>query len=156
MRQKLAPVASLKVKTKKRPRGRSFERGNGFGSATRFQPGQSGNPSGRTSAEQKADAEVSKALLARLPQVDPRDRYGRTYTQKLADVWIELGLEGNVSALVSLAERIEGKPPVAMNISGGMDNLDLILAAMTSMHEQEFGSTDQPVLEGQPDQEEPS
>jgi hypothetical protein len=142
MRQRLAPVALPKLK--KRPRGKSFERGNSFGAATRWKAGQSGNPNGRTSAEQKADAEISKALLTRLPEVDPRDRHGRTYTQKLADVWIELGLEGNVSALVSLAERIEGKPPVAMNISGGMDNLDLLLVEMTKMYE-----STPPALEGE-------
>lgn len=127
---RIAPVACVKLK--KKPRGKSFEPGNGFGSQYRFKPGQSGNPSGRSTEEQKAAAEISKALAARLVQVGSKrllKTRGRTFTEKLADEWIRQGLHGNWQSIAALADRLEGKPAVTVN-GGGTDNLQLLIMEM--------------------------
>jgi uncharacterized protein DUF5681 len=122
----LAPVPSVKIK--KRPRGKSFQPGHGYGSAHRFKPGQSGNPQGRPACK-----EISKALreiLAsdhRLP--------AKTGAEKVARKWFEQGLLGNVAALVSLADRVEGRPNISISHDGSGDNLTLILTAMNERHQ---------------------
>ncbi len=122
-----APETSLKVRIKKRPRGKSFERGNGFGSATRFKPGQSGNPSGRP-----RNAEIGKAVRARLSEVAHHDKHKRTYAELIADEWIAQGLQGNVAALSSLAERAEGRVPVASPGDGEQSPLAMLILSMNS------------------------
>jgi hypothetical protein len=99
--------------------------------ATRFQPGESGNPKGRSSEAQKAAHLLSKALCERLPQVGTKRSLktrGRTYTQQIADVWIEQSLNGNIAAILSLSNRVEGTPPATLTVDRETDNLALILA----------------------------
>jgi Family of unknown function (DUF5681) len=133
-REKITPAASpIKIKPKAKPRGKSFEPGNGFGSEHRFKPGQSGNPNGRSSAAQKASALISKALMDRLPQVGTRRllrRGRRTFTQKLADTWIESGLAGNVGAISGIAERLEGRPAVSISMDGNENPISILIASM--------------------------
>jgi hypothetical protein len=105
MRENLAPVPRAKIK--KKPRGRPFQKKHRIGEATRFKPGQSGNPDGRPHSK-----EISKALRARLTDKVVGDKYGRTYAEALSDAWISLGLSGNVAALASLSDRAEGKPGI--------------------------------------------
>jgi hypothetical protein len=119
----LAPEPRVKIK--KRPRGRSFEKGNGFGSATRYKPGQSGNPDGRPACK-----EISKALRVRLESEKPIA--ARTYAERLAKEWVEQGLGGNVSAIVTLADRVEGRPGVSVSINE-TDPLTELLLEMRQM-----------------------
>jgi len=134
MKQKLAPAGSAKLKLKKKPRGKPFQKGHLIGAEFRFQPGASGNPSGRSSEQQKADAMISKALAQRLAEVGSRRRLkrspGRTFTQKLADEWILQGLAGSWQAISALSNRLEGAPCTTV-VSEGPNPLDLILIEMT-------------------------
>jgi Family of unknown function (DUF5681) len=109
----LAPV----IRVKKRPRGKSFQPGNGFGAAWRFRKGICANPGGRPKS-----SEVGKAIRARLTEVDPHDPAGRTYAEIAADIWIEAALGGNVGALTSLADRAEGKPNVSLSLDDRDDS----------------------------------
>jgi hypothetical protein len=109
MSRKLTPA--LSVKLKKRPRGRSFEKGNGFGAAHRYKPGESGNPGGRTKC-----AEISAALRAKLKSEFSLPRAGRTYAEKLVDEWVEQGLGGNTAAIAAIADRAEGRPLVSVSV----------------------------------------
>jgi hypothetical protein len=127
--EELAPVPRVKVK--KKPRGRSFEPGNGFGSATRYKKGESGNPSGRPACK-----EISKALRERLESDKPLP--ARTYAEKLAKEWVEQGLGGNVSAIVSAADRVEGRPGVAGG-GGEVGPIDMLIASMESYHREHHG-----------------
>jgi Family of unknown function (DUF5681) len=107
--------------------------------ATRFQPGESGNPKGRSSEPQKAAHLLSKALCERLPQVGTKRSLktrGRTYTQQIADVWIEQSLNGNIAAILSLSNRVEGTPPATLTVDRETDNLALILAHMDERREE--------------------
>lgn len=134
---KITPADGLiKIKPKGKPRGIAFPKNNSYGLATRFKPGQSGNPNGRTSEEQRAASLLSKALTERLPQVGTKASlrcHGRTFTQKLADVWIQQGLDGNIGAIVAIADRIEGKPAVSISHDGSGDNLSVLIAGMHEM-----------------------
>jgi len=133
-KQKLAPAGSAKLKLKKKPRGKPFQKGHLIGAEFRFQPGASGNPSGRSSEQQRADAMISKALAQRLAEVGSRRRLkrspGRTFTQKLADEWILQGLAGSWQAISALSNRLEGCPSATL-ISDGPNPLDLLLIGMT-------------------------
>lgn len=131
-REQLALAASRKA-LKKKARGRSFAKGNTVGAAFHFKPGQSGNPSGRTSEEQRAAALISKALIARLPQKGSKrllNSAGRTFTQKLADKMVESGLDGDVGAIVAIADRIEGKPAVSIVGDGNESPIAILIASM--------------------------
>lgn len=124
MQRSLAPATRVPVnRIKKRPRGRSFEPGNGFGSATRYKKGESGNPSGRPACK-----EISKALrelLATNGLMKPR-----TNAEKLAVKWFLQSLAGNIPAMISLAERCEGRPAIALSITNENDPLIELIAAM--------------------------
>jgi hypothetical protein len=111
------------IRVKKRPRGKSFEPGNGFGSATRYKKGESGNPQGRPACK-----EISKALRALL--ASHKSLPAKTGAEKLAREWFKQSLHGNVAAIVSLADRTEGRPSISISHDGSGDNLTLILAAM--------------------------
>jgi hypothetical protein len=119
-RVNLAPVPRVKIK--KRPRGKPFEKGNGFGSATRYKKGESGNPDGRPACK-----EISKALRVRLES--DKALPARTYAEKLAKEWVEQGLGGNVSAIVSVADRVEGRPAVSVSVEQ-TGPIDLLLLEM--------------------------
>lgn len=137
---KSAPVEGVTVviKPKAKPRGKAFPKNHNYGIATRFQPGQSGNPKGRSSEQQKAAHVLSKALIERLPQIGTKRNLktrGRTYTQQIADVWIEQSLGGNIAAIISLSNRVEGCPAVSILGDGRPDNLTLLINAMHAEYE---------------------
>ncbi len=118
---------------KKRPRGRAFAKNNSYGLATRWKKGTSGNPNGRTSEQQKIGSLISKALCARLPQIGGKallQSPSRTYTEKLADEWIAQGLAGNVGAIVTIAERLEGKAATSVTVDQGQDAIAILVASM--------------------------
>ena len=105
-----APAASAAgIRIKKKPRGKSFQPDNGYGSEYRWKKGQSGNPSGRPKC-----SEISKALRRNLGADALLPRHGRTYAEQLADMWIRVALSGNVAAISGIADRCEGKPPVTV------------------------------------------
>jgi Family of unknown function (DUF5681) len=127
---KSAPESSaIRLKVKGKPRGKSFEPGNGHGSSWRFKPGESGNPSGRPRHK-----EISKALRARLESQGPLPKRGRTGAEVLADKWFEQAENGNVVALASLADRAEGRAPISVGVSDGNAGLIALVAAVEELH----------------------
>jgi Family of unknown function (DUF5681) len=127
---KSAPVTSaFRPKVKGKPRGKSFEPGNGHGVAWRYKPGESGNPSGRPRHK-----EISKALRARLESQGPLPKHGRTGAEVLADKWFEQAKNGNVAALASLADRTEGRPSISVGINDGNAGLLELVGAVERLH----------------------
>jgi hypothetical protein len=125
-KQQLAPV----TRVKKRPRGRSFEPGNGFGAEHRFVKGQpSANPSGRPLCK-----EISKALRERLASDKPIP--AKTGAEKIAKEWFEQSLGGNISAIVSLTDRCEGRPAITVHGDGAPDQIMLLVEAMSERSRQ--------------------
>jgi hypothetical protein len=129
MRRKLASETTPKIK--KKPRGRPFVKGNTLAQDFWYRPGQSGNPSGKP-----AHKEVSKALRARLAELAPGDKLGRSNAEMLADQWIRVGLSGNIPALISLTDRAEGKPAVVVGVSGTPDGLRELIEGVEEVHKQ--------------------
>jgi hypothetical protein len=132
-KQRLAPVTSvIQVRVKQRPRGRSFEKGNGFGSEYRFVKGQpSANPSGRPLCK-----EITKALVERLASATPLP--AKTGAEKIAKKWFEQSMDGNVAAIVSLANRVEGCPATSVAVNGAGDNLPLLLEGLARIHAERY------------------
>ena len=119
-KERFTPVLSVKVKM--RPRGKSFEQGNGFGAEYRFQPGESGNPGGRPKS-----AVLSAALRAKLKSDVVKKLTSRTFAEKLCDKLVEEGLDGNVNAIVAIGDRTEGKPAVTMSVNEGADGIKTLI-----------------------------
>jgi hypothetical protein len=75
------------------------------GEATRFKPGESGNPGGRPRI-----AKLSEACRAKLGALVPDDAEGRTYAEAIAEKLVQLALKGDLRAAQELADRGEGRP----------------------------------------------
>jgi hypothetical protein len=81
--------------------------GVGYGrppKATRWKPGQSGNPKGRPKS-----LTLSEAYRKKLAEVDPEDEQGRSYAEILAEQIVSKAKTGDVAAVRELADRTEGK-----------------------------------------------
>jgi hypothetical protein len=78
-----------------------------FGRATRFQPGQSGNPGGRPSRTPYADAhrEIAELTVRDLPILQT-DSVATAIAKSVASK----ALKGNISAAAEAANRAEGTP----------------------------------------------
>lgn len=79
--------------------------------ATRFKPGQSGNPGGRPRT-----APLSRAYRELLAQPVPDDPEGRTYAEVIAQVLARKALKGDIRAAQELADRAEGRARQAIEI----------------------------------------
>jgi hypothetical protein len=81
------------------------------GEATRWKPGQSGNPGGRPKKTPLADA--CRAVLG---QPVHGDAEGRTYAEAIAQALAQKALSGDIRAAQELADRAEGKPRQSLEI----------------------------------------
>lgn len=80
---------------------------------TQFKPGQSGNPTGRPKT-----GLLSVAMREKLAEVDPKDKQGRTFAEIIAERLIKDARAGKVQATSELADRTEGRPKQAHELSG--------------------------------------
>jgi hypothetical protein len=130
--QKDAPVTSvIQTRIKQKPRGRSFEPGNGFGAEHRWvKGGPSPNPSGRPACK-----EISKALRERL--ASPKPIRPKTGAERIAKVWFDQSLDGNIAAIVSLADRCEGRPATTVTFGDREDPLQPMMEAVVGMYKLE-------------------
>ena len=81
------------------------------GEATRWQKGQSGNPSGRPKS-----AQLSKAYRHMLESPYPNDSEGRTYAEVIAAKLADQAATGDLAAARELADRAEGKAAQSMKL----------------------------------------
>jgi uncharacterized protein DUF5681 len=81
------------------------------GKATRFQPGQSGNPSGR------ARDVVSKVMREMLPEPCPLDRTGRAWAEAIALAVFKKAVRGDIRAAAEIFDRTEGKARQSVDVS---------------------------------------
>jgi Family of unknown function (DUF5681) len=79
--------------------------------ATRWKPGQSGNPGGRPKRTPLIDA--CREVLS---QLVPGDAKGRTYAQAIAEKLAAKAVEGDIRAAQELADRAEGKARQTLQI----------------------------------------
>jgi uncharacterized protein DUF5681 len=149
--QQLTPDLRRKlIRLKKRPRGKSFEPGNSYGLATRFQKGNRANPGGRPSY--KKYSEALRALVA----ADPDETFEiNSNAAALAARVVKMGKKGNISAIREIGDRCEGRPAITVHSDGSPDQIMLLVEAMTE-RSREIGHPEGwvPALESGEEQEE--
>jgi hypothetical protein len=114
------------VRVKKKPRGRSFEPGNGWGAEHRFKKGEpSANPSGRPLCKEvnAASREYLGAEIGKSPRV-------RTNAQAIVFAQGRKARKGDLGAASFLADRAEGKPATAVTINSDTNNVALLIESM--------------------------
>jgi hypothetical protein len=79
--------------------------------ATRWKPGQSGNPGGRPKRTPLVDA--SREVLA---EPVPDDAEGCTGARVIAEMLLAKAVKGDIAAAKELADRAEGKPRQSLEI----------------------------------------
>jgi hypothetical protein len=82
--------------------------------ATRWKPGQSGNPSGSSKARI-----ISQASREILEEIDPKT--GLTYAKLVSGAQLNEALNGNTAAFNALADRTEGRPQQSLTLGGQVD-----------------------------------
>src|SRR5215472_19310959 len=115
-------VAGLGVRTRKRPRGRPFQKGERH--PFQYQAGQSGNPGGKPKIHQRISAEYSALLLDIVPPeiaASVGAAKGSTWAEAIALAIAFRAACGDVNAARELAERTEGRVPTAVNVEGRID-----------------------------------
>jgi uncharacterized protein DUF5681 len=127
---KLAPALSaFGIKLKRKPRGRSFEPGNGFGAEYRFPKGVSGNPGGKPKT-QKVNESARKRLAADAdnpPKVE-------TGADEIVEMLYQKAKRGDVGAARELADRAEGRPAQTLDVHDDRVDPFLELAASMNRH----------------------
>jgi Family of unknown function (DUF5681) len=77
-----------------------------------FQPGQSGNPSGRPKKH------ITEAYLKLLGRKFPGDPKRRTYAELIAEAQAKEAIKGKTQAAIEITDRTEGKTTQAHELSG--------------------------------------
>jgi Family of unknown function (DUF5681) len=114
------------IRVKKRPRGKSFEPGNGFGAEHRFKKGMpSANPSGRPLCKEVNAA--SRSFLASGIHKSPR---AQTNAEAIVAAQGRKAKKGDLGAAQFLADRAEGRPAVSVHTDAGGDNLAILIGMM--------------------------
>lgn len=90
-----------------------------------FQPGQSGNPSGRP---RRLMAEAYRRALERKIANDPQ---GRTFADVVAEKMVAWGLKGDFRAIAEVTDRIDGKPQQSVTMGGDGSAIPIEIASMT-------------------------
>ena len=93
-----------------------------------FQPGQSGNPLGRSKTKP-----YQEALMRVLLREDGDIPQGKTNLDRVVSTHLTVALGGDVSALKDIADRLDGKP--AQAIIGDVD-LPLAVRIITGVPRQ--------------------
>lgn len=83
--------------------------------APRFEPGRSGNPSGRP---RKVLTEKLDAYLDQPTPADKRKKKKRTHADRIVQTTVRLAERGNVSAIREVFDRVEGKVAQRTELSG--------------------------------------
>ena len=103
-----------------KPRGKPFVKGVGGNPATRFKPGQSGNPGGRP-RKRPISERYAVMVETKLPKDICRELSlpeGATYGDAMAMGQVNAALRGDTSAAREIREAVEGKATARHEISG--------------------------------------
>ena len=60
-----------------------------------------------------------------------------TYGQAVVDSWIESAVDGDIKAITSLADRVEGKPVQQVQVQGNVDVAQALLSARKQVTQDE-------------------
>jgi hypothetical protein len=120
---------------KKRPKpGNRRKAGNPAiveaGKATRFQPGQSGNPSGRP--KDLVAREMRELVLRECPL----DKKKRSWGEVIAEAMGKRARKGDVRAFEAIADRTDGRPAQAVSVSGDFSG-DFTVGSYALAHKDE-------------------
>jgi hypothetical protein len=118
-----------KLKFKRAPRGRPFPKGHTFGN--RFKKGQSGNPGGRPKSAKLSEA--YRALLE-LPPDEPPPL--STNAERVAAAIIGRAVAADIGAAREVADRAEGRAPVAVQVNNVRDPLLQLIEGMNKLSDE--------------------
>ena len=107
-------------RTKKRPRGKPFEKGNKVG----FQKGESANPGGKPKVHQRIGAQYAAKLVEPAPPEIIQSlslKKNSTWLDAIATGMLRRAAEGDVAAAREIREVTEGRVPAALNLEGKID-----------------------------------
>ena len=110
------------VRSKKRPRGRPFQKGER--QPFQFQPGQSGNPGGKPKIHQTLSMECARLLAKSAPAealAALRLPPGSTFAEAIAVALCTQAVRGNVSAAREITDRTEGRVPASVDVGAKID-----------------------------------
>jgi Family of unknown function (DUF5681) len=97
---------------KSKSTGNSGEKRGRIENLKPFQPGQSGNPSGRPKAL------FSDAYMRVLERQIPNDAKGRLFIDAVAERVVALAVQGDIRAVMELADRLQGKAMQGVQVAG--------------------------------------
>jgi Family of unknown function (DUF5681) len=121
----------------KKVRGKPFSKGNPHA----FKPGQSGNPQGRPRA--RVLSEYYREWLARPLPGDP----ARTFGDAIAEAVCRQAVEGDVAAAREIADRVEGKPRQAIDLSSEEQRRAMVERAVNELMTEANLSREQAIKE---------
>ena len=87
-----------------------------------------GRKGGIASGESRREAKVLRALLLKRLE-KPYAGTGMTSCEALVDTWYRLAVEGDIRAITSIADRIEGRPPQQIEIESETNIAEALLEA---------------------------
>ena len=90
-----------------------------------FQPGQSGNPTGRPKDP------FRQALLRAIQKKIQGDADGRELIDAIAQQLVNKSIKGDLAAIRELADRTDGKPAQEVKVGGDGSGIPIEIATMT-------------------------
>jgi hypothetical protein len=96
-----------------------------------FQPGQSGNPSGRPAKP------FTAALLRIVEKKIANDPDGRALLDAIAQQLVAKASKGDLASIRELADRIEGTPQRSITLGGDGSGIPIEIASMTREQKQQ-------------------
>lgn len=84
-----------------------------------FQPGQSGNPGGRS----KNEKIYRDALRKAINEIADEDPHKRKKLELIAEAHVTKAITGDIPAIVALADRLDGRPVQALAGADGESEL---------------------------------
>ena len=100
---------------------------------SQWKPGQSGNVNGRPPKHEC----FTSLLKEEINKIDPKDKEGRTWMEVIVDATLRLAIKGNPTALKEVWQRVDGKPPQAVDLNANVGGIGAIEAALLEIEEGE-------------------
>lgn len=91
-----------------------------------FKPGQSGNPRGRPRGTEREKV-ITQMLTSALNEAHASG--DKSKMRAVIDAWIEAAIGGELSAIIAIADRLEGKPIMSIDHSGELDVVPRTISA---------------------------
>ncbi|OGQ04166.1 MAG: hypothetical protein A2W61_07950 [Deltaproteobacteria bacterium RIFCSPLOWO2_01_44_7] len=96
---------------------------------SQWKQGQSGNPNGRPPKHEC----FTSLLKEEITKIDPQDKEGRTWLEIIVRATLELAIKGNATALKEVWQRVDGRPPQAIDLNTNVRTIEDELADLPDL-----------------------